>query len=308
MINIALTTIDSRIMKTFFASFYANEENKTEKIRNTTLHVFIDNRRYNYDELHAAIEAYHKEYCPDVEVCYYTNMHEYLINHFSFKDEDTLNYIKYQTHHIKMSIPLILHEKNIDKFFFTDDDVIFLKSPEKYFSKEYDEYVSVMLKDCFTRYYKDVENSINEFNAFRQNVENPKEITIEEFNKIGIKSVGQFLFNYLDSYEMFLRKFYTNSYITTRFLTKVYDVSQHKVIARGRINLSFLDEQKALSFYLNEYPMGKFERKDIVIYYDKPVNFVKREKHLKRHEKNMLVHYGTSQKDFYIEHFFKQYS
>ena len=309
MIDIAMTTINTEIMRTFFISFYANEVNRNEEESKTRLHVFIDDRFHKYEEMQPEIESYHQLYCPAVSVTYYTGLHEYLIEYFQFTEENqnSLDYINYQTHHIKMAIPLMLHERGIDKFFFTDDDVIFLKTPKKYFEGEYLNVNSVMLKDCFTRYYADKEKSMDEFNAFRLNVENPKEYTIPEFNKIGVKSVGQFLFNYQDSYPVMLRKFYTNEFITNRFLTKVYDIKQHKVIARGRINASFLDEQKALSFYLNEMPMTKFERYDIVIYYDKPVNFVKREKDQKMHEKNMLVHYGTSQKQYYIEHFFEQY-
>lgn len=308
MIDIAITTINSDIMRTFFISFYANEINRQEKIKETNLHIFIDNRRYDYDKLQQEIEQYHKDYCSNLSVFYYTSMHTYLIDYFKFTNERTLDYINFQTHHIKMSIPLILHEKGIDKFFFSDDDVIFLKSPEKYFSKQYEDFITIMAKDCFTRYYDNIQNSVDEWNAFRSNIENPKDCTISEFNAIGIKSVGQFLYNYLESYPVFLRKFYTNEWILNRFFTKVFDSKLKKIIARGRQNASFLDEQKALSFYFNEYPMHKFEKQDVVIYYDKPHKFVERGRHLKKHEKNMLLHYGTSKKDFYIEHFFNQYS
>ncbi len=308
MIDLAVLTIDSKRIKLFIDTFYYDEENRIEEIKNTNLHLFIDTRNVSFDILKKEIEEHRKKVLPDLNIIFYKDMHKYLIHYFQFTEEDnkdSIDYINNQIHHIKMSIPLILQkEKYIDKLFFMDDDVILLRSPKKYFEKEYNNYISVMVRDAFTRFDPKNDFSKREFNAFLCNTNSKR--TVEEQNKMGIMSVGQFLFNYVESYPIFLRKFYTNDFIQRKFFTKVFDRNLNKVIARGRIHASFLDEQKALSMYLQQFPMGKFERGDICIYFEKPEKFVKKGLDKKVH-KNMLVHYGNSNKEFYINHFSKQY-
>lgn len=53
--------------------------------------------------------------------------------------------------------------------------------------------------------------------------------------------------------------------------------------------------------------MEKFLWGDVLIYFERPKKFIDKGLVNKKHKKNMLVHYGNSQKDFYIDHFTKQY-
>lgn len=237
MVHIAVTSINPKIMRLFFLSFYRNEENREEEIANTHLHIFIDNRKYCYPDLYNSIERHRRELLPDLTVSYYTNLHDFLINYLDIKDKKSLSYIQHQTHHIKMAVPLIMKEHGVTKFFFTDDDVLFLRSPKTYFSKDFDHVVSVMKKEAFNLIKLDDQNSLNEFEALKSLVPNPLYENPRDQNYNKFKSVGQFLFNYRQDYDVFLEKFYSNDYILNRFFTKVFDYENEVFITNKKLQL-----------------------------------------------------------------------
>jgi hypothetical protein len=298
--NIAVLTISAKTMKTFLASFYANEKDKVEKFKTTVLHLFIDNRNIDFESLHSVLEEYHDKYCKDLQIIYYKDLDKQLIRSLSLTNQDSLDYIRHQTHHIKLSIPLILHEKGINRFFFVDDDTVFLKSPEKYLESESE---FLVYYDLFPKYYHATEQAKQEFSAFSKLCQTEL-ATIEDFNAShGLINAGQIVFTYFEDYKQFLYNFYTNKFILQRFFDNVYNRTIQKVVTKSRFHKSYFDEQKALSYYFIDHKLAKFD-KDVHIYFYSAQKFIARKLEQKNHSEFMFIHYATKEKDFYIDHFY----
>jgi hypothetical protein len=298
VIDLATLTIDPKRIRVLLATMYHYEEDRDAELRNTTLHLFVDNRRYDADKIIAEVKGYVEKYAPALQVEYWTDLHKKIFEKVDLKSEKAKRYVMRQTHHIKMSIPLILHDANVDRFFFFDDDVLLLRSPKAYFGEEFKDVDYVLTKDAFSRFNPDGDK---EFDALAS-------ITgvtydVKEQNRRGIMSVGQWLFRWYDDYLDFCTSFYNNEWFLEKFFTKVWDFDNDYAKTDKRGNASFIDEQRCLTFYFQQRTIGKFLRGDVVIHYERPEKYRNKGYTEKRYEKNMLVHYGSVEKKWYMDHF-----